>query len=62
MVVCDVAGPLNNYFWKRLFSRDCEYALKRRPNSLVLQIKFQANSIICAIIFLKKKLFKLFQK
>lgn len=51
MVVCDVAGALNNYFWKPLFSRDCEYTLKRRTNCLVLQVKFQAISVIFAIIF-----------
>lgn len=55
MVVCDVAGALNNYFWKPLFSRDCEYTLKRRTNCLVLQVKFQAISVIFAIIFFLKR-------
>lgn len=48
MVVCGVTGALNNFFWKSLFSNDC-YTLKR-PNSLELQIEFQAISIICTII------------
>lgn len=54
MVVCDVTEALNNFFWKSLFSNGCKYTLKG-PNSLKLQIKFQAISIICTII--KKKMY-----
>lgn len=53
-----MTGVVNDFFWKSLFSSECESTLKMRPNSLILQIEFQAILVICTIIKKKTNLFK----